>query len=267
MKTKFIISILFLLNAILSFAQVDSVKKKKELIISKWQIGINVNTVEPLSDAGFDYNALSQRIFVNGHKNDKSYSLGLNLAYNINKSCVIRLAGKLTNYKIKETRDEREFSPRGNDYGLDSIDVTQSMYSISPGILWNINYNKLSFYGGFQLCYKHYSPINAYTSSTTIADSNNVAWSRQTFEQSEPGGFSIGAGPVVGFYVFVLKGFSIGAEFSTAYSYYKTGGEITTKKTNILPVYLDGGTYISIQTYQGFKFSSMLATINMSISF
>jgi hypothetical protein len=85
--------------------------------------------------------------------------------------------------------------------------------------------------------------------------------------QTEPGGFSIGLGPVAGFSINLFKSISIGAEFSTAYSYYKTGGTITSIKTNILPTYLVGGASTSGQTYQELKFSSLLSTINMAINF
>lgn len=262
MKTK-TFTVLFFLLATTVFAQLEKEVEKEK----KWALSINVNTVEPLSDAGFDYNVLSERILINGHRKDNSYCVGLNLTYKIIENCGIRLSAKMTNYKVTETRDEREFSPQGNDFGLDSVDANQSMFYFSPGILWNSNYKKLNFYGGFQFVYRQYSAGVGNTRSYIYSGSNSTPFFYTKVYQTEPGGFSIGIGPIAGFSVNVFKSISIGTEFSTAYSYYKTGGAITSFKTNILPTYVTGDPSISGQTFKGFKFSSLLSTINISISF
>jgi len=172
----------------------------------------------------------------------------------------------MTKYKVTETVDWREYPPDIN-YGLNSSDLKQSMFAIAPGILWNSNYKKLNFYGGFQLVYRQYSSVISNTYYRVYTTSNNAPEMFQDYYQTEPGGFSIGAGPVTGFSINVFKGLSIGAEFSTAYSYYKTGGAITTTVTRIFPTYLYVGTNISGLTFEGYKFSSLLTAINIAFNF
>lgn len=191
MKTKSFI-LLFFLFTTTTYAQLEQEKKKEY----KWQIAVNISTVEPASDAGFDNNALSQRIFVNGHRKDNSYCVGLNIGYKIREDCAVRISAKITNYKITETRDFREFYPQSSNYELASLDAKQSVFTISPGIFWNSNYKKLNFYGGFQLVYKQYSSIIGNTTYGDYLYANNTAVSEQKYYQEEPGGFSIGAGPL-----------------------------------------------------------------------
>lgn len=266
MKTKSFILLVFTSFTITGFAQSEKEVEKE----NKWQISVNVNTVEPASDAGFDYNTLSQRTFINGHRKDNSYCVGLIASYKVKENCAVRLSAKMTNYKITETRDYREFPPSPQmtgAYEISFLDAKQSVFAISPGILWNSNFSKLNFYGGFQLVYKKYSSI---IGNTNLLDydypSNILTIDRRTY-QTEPGGFSTGVGPVAGFSVNQFKSISIGAEFSTAYSYYKTGGAITSTTTFFLPNYVSPASEISEQTFQGFGFSSLLTTINIAINF
>ena len=270
MKIKNIITtVLFSSFSFFVFAQVDKLESK-DTVIKKWSIAANINTVEPASDAGFDYNALSQRTFVNGNRKDNSYCVGLYFSYKIKENCAIRLSAKMTDYKITETRDFREFVPTPQmtgSYSLDSLYIKQMMLTISPGIIWNSTCKKLNFYGGIQAVYRKYGTISGNTTYTDNNYPSNIITSYQKYYQTEPGGFSIGIGTVAGFSVKVFKSISIGSEFSTAYSYYKTGGAITSTKTNILPTHLDAGTTVSEQTFQGFKFSSLLTSINLSVSF
>ena len=275
MKTKLFILILFCFGALISSAQstpvavADKCPATENWKTQRWAIGVNVNTVEPITDAGFDFNEFSVRTFSNGNEKDESYCIGLNIAYKIKENCALRLSARMTNYKVTETVDFRAFSPSPSDYGLNSSDIKQSMFAISPGILWNSNYKKLNYYGGFQLVYRQYSSVIGNTDYRDYLFANNALISVQNYYQTEPGGYSIGLGPVVGFSVNVFKYLSIGAEFSTAYSYYKTGGAITTAKTNIFPASVAGPPSINISAlrFQGFKFSSILSTINVAFNF
>ena len=85
------------------------------------------------------------------------------------------------------------------------------------------------------------------------------------------GGFSIGVGPLAGFSVKIFKGLSIGAEFSTAYSYYKTGGATNWSETFIHPPpqpTTTGGSGLQYPgSYEALKFSSLLSSINIAFSF
>jgi hypothetical protein len=267
MKTKIICSaMLFIFLSFFSFAQYIAPEKK-------WTVAINVNTVEPITEAGFVYIVGQTRIFDPAdHKKDNSYSLGLSAAYKIKENCALRLSVKGANYIIDETVDQRETLPfTGNDYLIDDGHIRQSVYSFSSGILWNSNYKKLDFYGGFQMVYRYYSPAIITLNYHDYTSLTNALLLERDYVFKNDGGFSIGIGPIAGFSVNVFKGLSIGAEFSMAYTYYKTGGEINWSETFIhpppQPITTAGVGLQMPSSYEAFKFSSLLSSINIAFSF
>ena len=269
MKTKLFISILFYLYATISIGQIDSVAKKKDLVIPKWEVGANVNTVEPLSDAGFDYIFGGETRLFNptdlSRQKDKSSSFGFNISYNLKENCFIRLSAKYVNYKIDETYNFKETVPYYSaDYLIDDAHFRQRVISIMPGILWNVQYKKLNFYCGFQLVYKQYGSIDFQIRYTKYSTSNNTVLDITTLDFKQAGGFSIGVGPFVGFSVKIFKNIFIGAEFSSSYSYYKTGGE----RTRVTTFYSGTTDKITVQnSYEVWKFSSIVSSINLAIKF
>jgi len=265
MKTKSFILLLFSILTITSFAQFDT-RKEKEY---KWQIGVNINTVEPITEAGFDYIAGRQTRLFNptdlSHQKDKSSSFGINISYDIKENCAIRLSAKLINHKIDETYNFKEMVPYSSaDYLLDDAHFRQFVINIMPGILLGGRYKKLNFYCGFQLEYKQYSSISFQIRYTSYLTSNNTIQSVKTLDFKQPGGFSIGVGPFVGFSINIFKSIFIGAEFSSAYSYYKTGGERT-----LVTTFSSGATdNLSVQnSYEASKFSNIITSMNLSINF
>lgn len=263
---KKIILLLFFCFSFNAFSQFNETEKKEK----KWLVTVNVNTVEPVSDAGFDYNALNQRIFINGHKKDKSFCVGLNIAYRIKENLFLRLSGRFTHYKVFETRDFREFYPSYQTigfYDLDSLEIKQSMIMIAPGLGWVLGYNKLNFYAGTQLVYRKYNTISGVTTYSSYVYPSNSKTGHKKLFQTQPGGFSAGIGVFGGFSVNIYKFLSIGAELSSSYSYYKTGGDIVTIQTLYAPIYHSELASISNQTYEGFRFSSIVTTLNLEIRF
>jgi hypothetical protein len=270
MKTKLFISIAFYLCVTISIGQTDSVAKKKQLTTTKWQIGVNVNNVEPLSDAGFDYIFGGESRLFNpsdlSRQKDKSSSFGLVVSYKIRENCAIRLGARRTSYKIDETYNFNEIVPStsGSSYLYDDAHFRQSVISIMPGIIWDMQYKKINFYCGFQFVYKKYSSIDFQIRYTEYSSSSNTVLDITTIDFKQQGGFSIGVGPAGGFSVNVYKGVCIGAEFSTAYSYYKTGGERTKIHTSYSGV---TDKYTLQNSYETFKFSTIASSINISYNF
>jgi len=264
MKTKILISVMFF-SSIISAQSLSEENLTKE---RKWQVGCNVNTVEPAGDAGFDYLGLSQRAFSNGLKQDKSFCLGVNIDYRIKENLSVGLVARKTNYKIEETRDSRMFSPPSptGDYSLDTFRVNQSVFSFSLRALRHFNYRKLNFHAGFQITYKNYGMITSNAIYTQWSSANDTM-SYMLQHQTEPGGFSAGFGPCTGFYINIFKGLNVGAEFYSAYSYYETGGEVNMLPKNLLNPNYPYKPFISRQEYHGMRFSNIQTSLNISYNF
>jgi hypothetical protein len=268
MKLKLVYLLLLFSLRMNAFAQSteyinkDTIKKLK-----KWSIAANVNTIEPIAEAGFDYLGGQARLFVPAdadNKKDKSYSLGINFCWTPKKDFTVRLSIKLTNYKIDETYNQNEIYPNSlTTYVRDDGQVRQSVINIAPGLVRNFNYKKITFYGGFQLGYKQYNPITVNLRYITYDNSTNTA-DVKYYNFKQNGGFSIGLGPLAGFSMNLFKNISIGSEFHTSYAYYKTGGKITQVTT------FNSGvveTYTFPNNYEGLKFSSVISSINLSVNF
>ncbi len=269
MKKKIIIIIIFYFSLPYTvFAQPPNQENK--IANTKWSLALNINTIEPITEAGFDYVVSQTRTFgdARGQRKDKSFSLGLNVSYKIKENCLLRFAAKINKYNIYETYNEKEITPVPTDeYLLDTGYIKQSVYSLAPGILWNLNYKKLNFYGGFQIIYKKYSPTLIDLRYSTHNSSNDTLTAYKYYMIKESGGYSVGIGPIAGFAVNIFKNISIGAEFTTAYTYYKRGGETNWMLMYVYPNSLVGGTSVSHGSYEAYKFSSIISSINLAINF
>ena len=263
--TKIIMIITFFIccNFLPSYSQQEDKKDDEK----KWQAGININTVEPVGEAGFYFNALGQPIFINGHWVDKSYNLGAFVSCKIKENCILRLSLKRTQYHSEESRDFREFYTGGTptDYEIDSVNVIENVLSISPGILWDWNYKRISAYGGFQAVYKNYGELSGTTVYSDWNSLTNDTIEYQIFRQKEPGGFSLGFGLIAGLSFHVCKSLYLGGEFSSAYSYYQTGGRITTNYTDLKTN--STGVQWTAVSFKGFRFSSVLSSLQFTVKF
>ena len=270
MKTKLFISILFYLYVTTSIGQTDSILKKKQLIIPKWQIGVNVNSVEPITEAGYDIYFGQPRLFNDfDHQKKKSTSFGLNISYQVKEQWGVRVLGKLTKYKVEETfsaKDRVTSGPSSSDYLVDTGTVKQSNYVLSPGIFWNFSYKRLKFYCGLQIVYKNFGPVTEHLIYRKYDTQTDQLLDHRYYDIELEGGYSIGAGPFIGFSFNIFKGISLGGEFSSSYSYYNTGGELKWTETRIYPTaYSD--FYTNKHTYKANKFSSIISSINLAYSF
>lgn len=263
MKTKSFILLFFLLTTT-AFAQLEKEKKYK------WQIAVNINTVEPITEAGYDVYFGQTRLFNDfDHQKNNLTSFGLNLSYMVQENFGIRLSAKSTKYKVEETYNAKDYvsaSPPSGDYLIDTGYVKQSTSVFSPGIFWNFKYKKLNLYGGFQIVYRRYNPAYEHLIYRLYDTQTDTLITYRYHDIKLEGGYSIGIAPFVGFSANVFKGISVGAEFSSAYSYYKTGGKLTWTETRFYPTaYTESHT--NKHTYEAYKFSSIISSINVSYNF
>ena len=273
MKTKKVLStVLFCSCAFFALAQVDYAQTNKGERVKKWQLGANFNTVEPITEAGFAAYVGQLRLFDPAeHKKEKSFCIGLDLSYRVRDNITIRLSAKETEYIIDETWNSKDQIPfTGNNQMVDGGHIRESVLAVSPAILWDVNYKKIKIYGGFKIEYKKYSPLKTHLSYSLYNLSTNTIQMITVYDFNNDGGFSIGTGPVAGFTVCLFKGISVGAEFGSCFSYYKTGDKIHMSKTM---TYVNPSSppltekYSTQATYQGCKFSSILSSIIISIDF
>lgn len=236
----------------------------------KWQIGVAINTVEPITEAGYDIYFGQTRLFADfDHQKSNLSSFGLNVSYKLQDHWGMRFSARYLNYKVEETYNSKDFVDGGTpsgDYLIDTGSVKQSAYVFAPGIFWNLPYKKINFHGGFQVVYKGFEPAYEHLIYRRYDTQTDTLLSYRYYDIVLDGGYAIGLAPFVGFSISIHKGFSLGAEFSSAYSYYKTGGELTWTDTRFYP---NIGAYTSTNksTYSAYKFSSVITSINLSYSF
>jgi hypothetical protein len=231
----------------------------------KWNFGINLNTVEPITEAGFDFIAGGQTRIFNptdvSHQKDHSFSAGVFAILDAGKGVSFRLKVKRTSYVIDEIYNFMDMVPYSSStYLIDDGHFRQNVIDYMPGVTWGIGYRKMNFYCGVQGEWRQYGPISLLLNYTNYTTATNAMQDVKTYSFKQPGGFSIGAGPLAGFSVTFLKRFSAGAEFSSAFSYYKTGGKRT------LDTITAGFTEHSSvdNSFEAFKFSSVNTSFNLS---
>lgn len=134
----------------------------------------------------------------------KSFSFGLLTNYDLNNETRIRFRFGVTRNFTEENRDP--FFGKGQ----------QTKLHFAPGIVWNINYSRINFYGGFEI------PVNLHGEYTFTQ--NYTSHSKLTL----PKGYSYGIGALMGFNYFPIKWLSVGAEFSPSLLYAKLSGRTVT---------------------------------------
>lgn len=244
---------------------VDSLTRGQCEIFNNWEADISFNSPEPLSVAGFDYNGLTQRIFTNGHRKEYSIDVGIGITRKLKGSLWLTTSVNYGFYKALETRDFREFYPPLSEYGLDTLTINQTTFDFSPGIFKRLNYSRIQLDLGLYFHFKYYSVIRGITSYSTY-DSNNIFIGKVIYDQTQPGGWAMGAGPSLRIKYNIFRKLTIGIRFGTYLNYYATGGAITTYKTNI---YSWGGSEtglsgVSQQTFQGLRFTPVFVNIQIA---
>ncbi len=270
MKTKTFLSAMFFSSLTYTSVFAQTHNEQKE---NKWQIGVLLNTVEPIqTEGGFDFN---QRFLHLGHRKDKSYSTGLNISYKVQENFSLRLSAKITEYNIEETADTREVTDVGltpsSNYGLYFVKAKSSVINISPGVLWNLKYKIINPYAGFQLSYKYYNKVigNVHDEVYERATNNFLSSDNQAIK--EGGGFALGVGPFIGLSIKAYRGLSVGAEFSSAFYYYKLGSSNYENIVTTVPYVPSTPSYTitspKSDTNEGANFSNIITSIIISINF
>lgn len=248
--------------ALLSFVFSQSEEKKKRK--NKWGCAIAINSVEAQigdpekSSWGFQPLSESEKI-------EKSFSLSIIPKYLLRNDFLFRFEIGFTNLNFSYLEDYKE----GN-HTIAKQSFQQEIYRIIPGIQWDfLKKSILQIYCGVTISYVKYNFLkyNSYGETRQLTTDTLILWSNTQYNC--PGGFSAGIGAFTGFYINLKKYISIGAEFSSTYSYYKLGGRY--EHLNVyrsIPnplVTLPSSTYST--SYNGFQFSKLITSINFSLWF
>jgi hypothetical protein len=152
---------------------------------------------------------------------NNSFAFGAFLAYNKKEQYSLRFRFGSTFLQMREFGG----SSNGVIYDTTHVNGKQTQLSFAPGIIWKINSNKLSLYGGFELPYTYYGKYNLdfFNQQVDLASNTNVFLNH--FKTSIPAGYSLGVGALFGFSCSLNQLFSVGAEFSPSIFYYSLGGQ------------------------------------------
>jgi hypothetical protein len=261
MKAKIIISAMFLfLVSYSSFAQ-----RKKEY---EWGCSVAINSIEaqigtPLQSS---WGNAAGNINVFGDKTENSFSWSIIAKYFINDDILLRFEFGITNLQFIYHQDVK-----GSAYhSLTDETLNQKVYSYNPGILWSLLKKKsIELYCGVTIRYTHYSNMDFtydYENRQMPADTV-IYWVKS--KTIYPGGYSAGIGAFTGFNIYLQKHIALGAEFSSSLLHNKIGGEYSSEGTYQSlpspPAQLEKGSTSSL--YQGFQFSKILSSFNISVWF
>lgn len=228
MKQLYKTLVLFFIFSSYAFAQ-DTAKTK----LSKWAVGVQVNTIEKIPSFG-GVGIADERYLSPSVENNKSYSFGLIGNYRLNENCSFRLQAGYTNRNIVE--DYYPANPNNGNYTMSHATIRQTNTKFSPGIQWGMKQKKFVLYGGFDIPFTLYGTMaikghtDSYTNDTLSFIEDDVI--------TIPRGISIGIGSFSGFLINVISHIAIGSEVSCAYLYSKTGNVTVFEGTSSLP----GGT-------------------------
>jgi hypothetical protein len=225
-----------------------------------------VNTIE--NNDQYDKVILFNYVYgstINAWKN-KSSSFGITGTYKLNENTFFSCNTGIVNINFYEQVDSRmNQSVPGPGYSLATGSFTQTRYYFSPRIGWEMRKNKFGLYGGFALPFT-FSKKYKNDGTDIHYDANNVNDYSYNSQIILPGGFSIGVGAFVGFNFYCLKHFSIGAEVSSSYSYYKQGGTYTTTIESIVPP-TSTNSNSNLNTVKGFDYSGEKLSFNITYLF
>lgn len=275
MKTKIIISaVLFASLTSVAFAQFETnIPQFENGKGYKWGCAVAINDAHSqiafVGEQVLGIDADGNMIDV-GKKTNNSFAWSITPKYYVNNEWVIRFEYGMTKIDLKNNYSYQVSGYYTSPTNQTSIDaVEQKINRFVPGIQWNFFTNKrIQTYGGVNLPYVKYSS----TTRNLYYEQRNVAMDTLTATELDikniPGGFSIGLGVFAGFNVFLHKHVSLGAEFSTAYTYYKVGGESTLVTTiQNIPAPMATGAYTLNESYTGTRFNKIISSFNVSVWF
>jgi hypothetical protein len=265
MKLYFIPLALVFFITNFSFAQQD---EKKE---NSWGCSFSINSVHsqrsPLAAASLQVDA-EGNMLSGGKKTEGSFSFSIIPKYSINNKLKIRLEYGFTRIDLKRFNSTSTSGYyASSSYGITNDTVDQKIHRFVPGLQSVfLKSKKIQFYAGVILPFAKYGNIlhNTYTEVRNVA-TDTLIQAQKSYSQIK-GGFSVGIGVTGGLSYYLLKNLSLGAEFSSALQYYKTGGTATGTDSIQMP---DGSwqetTYSSFESYRGTRFTKILSSFNVSI--
>jgi hypothetical protein len=161
------------------------------------------------------------------------------------------------------------FDPRPNTYELDTLEIHQSSLEFLLGMFKRVSFKRLQFDFGTQLRIKVYSEVRGMTLYSVYDNNLNLYFGTSIYDQTEPGGISVGISPLIQASYKLRRNFALGFKFSSFISYYKTGGFIVTYQTKRYPSGLieSGYSATSRQYYEGVRFFPACATMAIYYSF
>jgi hypothetical protein len=198
----------------------------------------------------------------------KSSSLGFSYSNDLKENLFFRFGLSISNFDLSFHRDTRNES-NGMTSGVNSISdakIKSIRFNVEPGIGWIFEKTSFAFFGGIELPYTIHKPI---VSSSTEFDYDSTFTTilyDYNYSGKAPGGFAIGVGAFSGFNLSLLKGFGLGAEFSSALLYYKLGGSMERSVTQTIPSSYNATSH-SLYTVQGIEYSGTTVSLKFSFSF
>lgn len=253
---------LILLASISCFGQKKSTGQE-----NKWGIGIQVNTIE-------QFIHYERALFDNvnfgipyGEWKSNYFSGGIKATFLFNENTFLNWQTGLTKININLYTDTRTNpSVPGPGYTLGNQDISHIQYYFTPRLGWQMKENKFGLFGGLSLPYTFYKEYNIEGNGKHYDAGNTIDY-EENYHSVAPGGFSIGLGAFVGFDFHFKKNLSIGAEISSAYAYYKLGGEITNTTETIIPSGSPDISWSYLFTVKGFEFSGQKLSFNITFLF
>lgn len=268
MKKLFYITTMFFSSLTYSFSQLPTAQEEKNKY--KWSISTGINNIDFMpgytgylqytSDGG------DGSLQGSGERKNKSLSISFLPKYYLTNDLLLRFEFGISNILMTRFVETKKVT-----HETYSAEVKQTNYRYVLGIEYLfIEKKRVELSGGMIIPYVNYGNIvfidSSFSRDTTI---NNSILSWWTGKANIPGGFSIGVGPILKINYKFLKHVSIGAESSYSFYYTKVGGMNNSGSTyyptpSSQPI-ITSNSYKD--TFQGFHFSKIHSSINISIIF
>lgn len=193
-------------------------------------------------------------------KDNSAFSLGLLGNYFVRDNVFIRFKTGMCNKKVTY-HEENKDTAVAPIYVRDEI-IRQNSKKIALGIGRGIEQKSVRIYTGIEMLATVYDKFNIDYHGTETTFGGYI----ETKSNIVPGGYAIGLGAFIGCQFVFLKRFAVGTEFSSAFQYYKVGGEDTYNNVIVgSPNYNITGHTLITRKYIGF--SKINASISIAYSF
>jgi len=256
--------------ALILFATIQQSTKVSAQNNLKWGISVAINSVEAqLGDPEWNSWGYAKSNFQNyGDIRNKSLSLSIIPKYFISNDVLLRFEFGITNIHLTNHYNSANLAPNNTPNVVSSNqNIEQKIYRYIPGIQWNFMRKKfLETYCGMTASYLHYSDMKYQNATELRTVANNTLIDGIKDNATATGGFAAGVGPLTGFNIYLGEHISLGAELSYSLLYYKIGNTFSGTTTSLVPNFTEQ-VYSYATSYEGFQFSKMLPSMNITIRF